>query len=200
MCANESVGRRDECVSYKGHKETIQSHLNWKIACDVKTMVIRFCLIFVWSLVFSLKNRRAVADTFVFFTKCTKYVVSFMFFCLALLIQLVNCYRWIKLSAFKLGLCILGVMWLLLNWFCTMAVTKKFLLMTLRCSYLFLIFSAHVIVSVTLFFYKVIGSRKPILIKQLTDVLALHLVGLTSAFLKKAEPIQSGQTGNDSSC
>lgn len=59
----------------------------------VKTIVIRFCLIFVGSLVFSLKNRRAVADTFVFFTKCTKSVVSFMFFCLALLIQLVNCYR-----------------------------------------------------------------------------------------------------------
>ena len=159
MCANESVGRRDKCVGYKGHKETIQSHLNWKIACDMKTMVIRFCLIFVRSLVFSLKNRRAVADTFVFFTKCTKYVVSFMFFCLALLIQLVNCYRWIKLSAFKFGLCTLGVMWLLLNWFCTVAVTKKFLLMTLRCSYLFLIFSAHVIVSVTLFFYSHRGPQ-----------------------------------------
>ena len=56
-------------------------------------------------------------------------------------------------------------------------------------SYLFLIFSAHVIVLVTLFFYKVIGGRKPVFVKQLTAVLALHLVGLTSAFLDKAEPM-----------
>jgi len=66
---------------------------------------------------------------------------------------------------------------------------KKFLLMTLRCSYRFLVFSAHVIVRVTLFFYKVIRGRKPVFVKQLTAVLALHLVGLTSAFLNKAEPM-----------
>ena len=54
-------------------------------------------------------------------------------------------------------------------------------------SYLFLIFSAHVIVLVTLFFYKVSGGRKPVFIEQLTAVLSLHLVGLTSAFLNKAE-------------
>ena len=56
-------------------------------------------------------------------------------------------------------------------------------------SYRFRIFSAHVIVLVTLFFYKVIRGRKPVFIKQLTAVLALHLVGLTSAFLNKAEPM-----------
>ena len=61
--------------------------------------------------------------------------------------------------------------------------------MTLTCSYRFLIFSVHVKVLVTLFLYKVIGSRKPIFIKQLTAVLALHLVGLASAFLNKAEPM-----------
>ena len=53
----------------------------------------------------------------------------------------------------------------------------------------FLIFSVHVKVLVTLFFYKVIGGCKPVFVKQLTAVLALHLVGLTSAFLNKAEPM-----------
>ena len=67
--------------------------------------------------------------------------------------------------------------------------SDKNFLMTLRCSYHFLIFSAHVMVSITLFFYKVIGGRKPVFVKQLTAVLALHLVGLTSAFLNKAVPM-----------
>ena len=53
--------------------------------------------------------------------------------------------------------------------------------------YRFLILSVHFIILVTLFFFKVIGGRKPVFIKQLTSVLALHLVGLTSAFLNKAE-------------
>ena len=59
--------------------------------------------------------------------------------------------------------------------------------MSLTCPYRFLILSAHVIVIVTLFFYKVIGGRKPVFVKQLTVVLAHHLVGLKSAFLNKAE-------------
>ena len=59
--------------------------------------------------------------------------------------------------------------------------------MTLTCSYRFLILSAHVIVLVTLFFFKVIGDVKPVLIKQFTVVFAHHLVGLTSEFLNEAE-------------
>ena len=54
-------------------------------------------------------------------------------------------------------------------------------------SYRFLILSVHFIILVTLFFFKVIGGRKPVFMKQLTAVLVLHLVGLTSAFLNKAE-------------
>ena len=38
-------------------------------------MVIHFCGIFVRSLVTSLENRKAVADTSVFSTKYSKYVV-----------------------------------------------------------------------------------------------------------------------------
>ena len=38
--------------------------------------MIHFCGIFVRSLVTSLENRKAVADTSIFFTKCTKSVVS----------------------------------------------------------------------------------------------------------------------------
>ena len=59
--------------------------------------------------------------------------------------------------------------------------------MTLTCSYLFLILSAHVIVLVTLFFYEISGGRTPVFVKQLTIVLPHHLVGLTSAFLNEAE-------------
>ena len=51
----------------------------------------------------------------------------------------------------------------------------------------FLILSVHFIILVTLFFFKVIGARRPVFVKQLTFVVAHHLVGLTSAFLNEAE-------------
>ena len=55
---------------------------------------------------------------------CFHKICRFFFklFCLALFFQLVNYYRWIKLSPLKLGLCRLGVMWLLVYWFCTVKV------------------------------------------------------------------------------
>ena len=61
--------------------------------------------------------------------------------------------------------------------------------MTLTRCYPILILSAHshVIILVTLFFYKVTGGIKPVLIKQFTVVLFHHLVGLTSVFLNEAE-------------
>ena len=59
--------------------------------------------------------------------------------------------------------------------------------MTLTRCYLFLILSSHVIVLVTLLFYKVTGGIKPVLIKQFTVVLVHQLVGLTSVFLNEAE-------------
>ena len=61
--------------------------------------------------------------------------------------------------------------------------------MTLTCSYRFLIFAVHVTVRVTLFFYIVIAGHKPVFVKQLTAVLFPYLVGLTSTFLSKAEPM-----------
>ena len=59
--------------------------------------------------------------------------------------------------------------------------------MTLTRCYFFLVLSAHFMVLVTLFFYKVTGGIKPVLIKQFTVVLVHPLVGLTSVFVNEAE-------------
>ena len=63
--------------------------------------------------------------------------------------------------------------------------------LTYICSYRFLILSVHVIVLVTLFFYKVTGGNKPVLIKQFTVVLALHVSRLDICISQRSRGGQS---------